>query len=71
MRGGTPRFMSLRFEPRDDLVRATYDFRDEWSFEVDCKPSDGRNLRFAFELVANAEIPNFELRRNFFPEEYL
>jgi hypothetical protein len=68
VRGGAPRFISLHFQPEDALVAERYDFRDGWSFEVDCKP--GRGVLFAFELVPNVEIPNFDIRRQFFPETY-
>jgi hypothetical protein len=67
---GVPCFLQLQFQAVDDLVGRVYDFANggTWSFEIVPKPAG--ILKPQYELKATIEIPNFDLRKKWFPDQY-
>lgn len=62
--------LELRFQPLDPLVEQKYDFAtgSTWSFEIIPKMAD--LLGLVYELKPLVEIPNFDLRKSWFPDQY-
>jgi 3',5'-cyclic AMP phosphodiesterase CpdA len=65
-----PRFLSLAFEPVDPDVKTGYDWGAGgiWNLEVTCKMRGLVSIHW--DVEPSYEVPDFDLRREFFPKVY-